>query len=115
MASNSVTSQVWAYRLRSVVQILAKLNRDMNEYLTTTSYTSRIELLEMAIELEAQSPEPDSGGIEVAIRDIWLPVFRSASNLTLALKALMLSYPQEPISDVCLRYLSILESIRANP
>ena len=88
----------------------------MNAYLDANApYLSPIQLLEMVIERESSAPPPSTEGIEQAIRDIWLPVFHSASNLTLALKALMLSYPQEPISDVCLRYLSILESIRANP
>jgi hypothetical protein len=43
------------------------------------------------------------------IASIWLPVFKSKANLTLALDALRLSYQNQIESDFCAFYLCVLE------
>jgi hypothetical protein len=50
-------------------------------------------------------------GTEKEILSIWLPVFRSKANLTLALDSLQLSYEGQIEGDICLFYLCVLEGI----
>ena len=50
-------------------------------------------------------------GTENEILSIWLPVFRSKTNLMLALDCLRLSYEGQIESDICSFYLCVLEGM----
>ena len=76
-------------------------------------------LLRMAIEHEAEFyTEPvnaatDRDEIEASIRSIWLPVFRSASNLKFALVAVMTIAEPDDAARICQNYLDVLEAMYA--
>jgi len=53
----------------------------------------------------------DKQDTENEILTIWLPVFRSKANLTMALDCLRLSYEGQIESNVCSFYLCVLEGI----
>lgn len=50
-------------------------------------------------------------GTEDEVLCIWLPVFRSKANLTLALDCLRLSYEGQIEGDICSFYLCVLEGM----
>lgn len=97
------------------------INRGMN---TSSLYyapdqPSPMRLLRMAIEQEAEFyTEPvnaatDRDEIEASIRSIWLPIFRSASNLRFALVAAMTIVEQDDAARICQNYLEVLEDMYA--
>jgi hypothetical protein len=85
-----------------------------NESYATTTAPARspIAVLSGVIEHNAAYENSvDKQGTENEILTIWLPVFRSKANLTMALDCLRLSYEGQIEGDICSFYLCVLEGI----
>lgn len=82
-------------------------------YVTTTAPApSPIAVLSGVIEHNAAYENSvDKQGTENEILTIWLPVFRSKANLTMALDCIRLCYEGQIESSVCSFYLCVLEGI----
>jgi|GEM_PF-4846750 len=82
-------------------------------YLPTTAPTpSPISVLSSVIEHNAaQQSNENKEETKNEILSIWLPVFRSKANLTLALDCLRLSYEGQIEGDICSFYLYVLEGM----
>jgi hypothetical protein len=74
-----------------------------------TCSPSRIDVLSDVLLSHQESKYSTDQEISESIINIWLPIFRSRQNLSLALNALKISYAGEATSDLCARYLAVLE------
>ena len=77
---------------------------------------SPIEILDGAFTLKIEygdaSQRPSVAEAEEEMSSIWLPIFRSRQNLSLALDALRVTYHGEPMGDLCAYYLQVAGGVQ---
>ncbi len=77
---------------------------------------SPIEILDGAFTLKIEYGDatqlPTAAEAEEELSSIWLPIFRSRQNLSLALDALRITYQDEPMGDLCDYYLLVAGGVQ---